>query len=218
MNPDTPPSESSSRVAAIVLAAGDSTRMGGTNKLLETLGDSPIVTRVVDVALASGAWPVVVVTGHQGERVAAALGKRSVELTPNRLWQEGMATSLAAGIEAVEGRVEGALICLGDMPRVMSADLTTLIEAFRDDLYHLGRRASDVPRLAWIPVHDGRRGNPVLWAAHGFPGLRALRGDRGAKGLLDELVAQVREVPAGPGVLLDVDTPEELDEARKKPD
>ena len=127
-----------------------------------------------------------------------------------------MATSLAAGIEAVDGRVGGALICLGDMPHVTAADLTALIEAFRHDLHRFGRRATDVPRIAWTPVHEGQRGNPVLWAAHGFPGLRALHGDRGAKGLLDELGDQVKEVPTGPGILLDVDTPEALEEARRK--
>jgi molybdenum cofactor cytidylyltransferase len=179
--------------------------MGGVNKLLEPLGEEPVVVHVVRAAVDAGAQPVVVVTGNEAERVREALGDAPVEVTHNPLWGEGLSTSLAAGIAALEGRVAGALICLGDMPRVRSEDMRALIRAFR---------AAESPPDAVVPVHEGRRGNPVLWTGACFGELRALTGDRGARALLERPGARVVTVPAGRGVLLDVDTPEALDRLR----
>jgi molybdenum cofactor cytidylyltransferase len=204
-------------VGAVVLAAGHSSRMRGSNKLLEPLREAPVVAHVVDAALAAGAAPVVVVTGHQGGAIAEALVGRPITLMGNPRWNEGMSTSLSAGVRAVEGRADGALICLGDMPAVTVSDLEALIEAFRDDVRAASQGPDRALPAAWVPVHGGRRGNPVLWGANGFPRLHALRGDLGAKWLLAELGSQVREVPAGPGVLFDVDTPEALEKAREAP-
>ena len=212
-----PVPDSSLRVGAVVLAAGHSSRMLGSNKLLELLRAAPVIAHVVDAALAAGASPVVVVTGHQGGAVASALEGRPVELIDNPRGMEGMSASISVGVRAVEGRVDGALICRGDMPAVTASDCAALIEAFRDDVRAVAEQPDRALPAAWVPVHDGRRGNPVLWGASGFPGLQALRGDRGAKGLLLELGPQIQEVPAGPGVLFDVDTPEELAKAREAP-
>jgi molybdenum cofactor cytidylyltransferase len=182
--------------------------MRGANKLLEPLFGTPLVAQVVDRALEARAAPVVVVSGHEAHRVAEALADRPIELIRNPRWDEGLSTSLSVGLAALEGRVEGALICLGDMPRVTTADLCALLSAFQED--------PPAVVAAWVPVHAGRRGNPVLWSARWFAALRELRGDRGAKALLGELGDRVVEVSAGPGVLFDIDTPEELDESRKK--
>ena len=192
------------RVGAVVLAAGRSSRMGA-NKLIEVLEGVPLVARVVDTALEAGATPVVVVTGHQREAVEGALGDRPVERAHNPRWEEGMGTSLAVGIRALEGRVDGVLVCLGDMPRVAADGLRSLLSAFRS-----GEAAA-----AWVPVHGGKRGNPVLWAASWFPRLAAIEGDRGARLLLAELEDEVVEVAVSDaGVLLDVDTRAALEQAR----
>jgi molybdenum cofactor cytidylyltransferase len=115
-----------------------------------------------------------------------------------------MASSLALGLTALGDGVDGALVCLGDMPRIEAADLRALIDAFRTE------HGPD----ACVPVHEGRRGNPVLWSSRCFPALRSLQGDRGGKALLEERGTGVIEVPVpGRGVLFDVDTPDALERA-----
>jgi molybdenum cofactor cytidylyltransferase len=202
--------------------------MHGPNKLLEPLAGKPIVAHVVDRVLAAGVAPVVVVTGHESQRVAAAVADRAITVIQNPRWSEGMSTSVAAGVAALEDLVDGALICLGDMPRVSTDDVVALVDAFGSSVSDpsrsteanrggtncdLGRPARAAP-AAWVPVHARQRGNPVLWSAAWFGALLELQGDRGAKGLLTELGDQVVEVPAGEGVLVDLDTADELEKAR----
>jgi molybdenum cofactor cytidylyltransferase len=188
------------RVAAIVLAAGRSTRMGPQNKLLADIGGKPMVRRVVETALASKARPVLVVTGHQANEVAAALAGCDVTLAPNPDYATGLASSLKAGVRAVPGESDGALILLGDMPRIAPEHIDMLIETF-----------AVAPDATVVPVHEGRPGNPVLWPRRTFPDLLQLDGDAGAKRLIAAHREQVREVElATDGIFADVDTPEEL--------
>ena len=107
------------RIAAVVLAAGMSRRMGPTNKLLTAVEGAPMVVRAVDASLSSKAGPVIVVTGHESERVTEILGrKRKITIVHNPDYAQGLSTSLARGLAAVPSECDGALICLGDMPRV----------------------------------------------------------------------------------------------------
>jgi len=195
------------RVGAVVLAAGLSQRMGGANKLLAELAGAPLVARAVDALLASRARPVVVVTGHEAERVRAALAGRALAFAHNADYAAGLAGSLGAGIAALGGGVDGALVCLADMPWVQAQHADALIEAFE----------ADPARPICVPVHEGRRGHPVLWPARRFAEIAALRGDLGARALLGTHAAEVRSVPVGdPGVLRDVDTPAELAAAQPR--
>ena len=187
-------------VAALVLAAGSSRRMSGGDKLLETIGGVPMVARVVDAALGAGAAPVVVVTRPSGGEVREALAHRNVEIVPNPRHALGLSTSLVAGAEALADRARGALVCLADMPLVTQDDLHLLIDAFE---------RSGATRVC-VPIHSGRRGNPVLWPLRFLPELRELWGDRGAQDLLARLGDDIVEVLTGPGVLVDVDTREAL--------
>ncbi len=195
------------RVAALVLAGGASRRMTPRNKLLLPVDGVPIVGRVADAAAASRARSVWVVTGFDADAVREALGDRPVRYVANAAWREGMASSLRAGAAALLGAaeagdgVDGALVCLGDMPWVRSGDLDALIDAFDAE-------AGDP---ICIPIHRGRRGHPVLFAARYLPSLCALRGDRGARELVDAHSDCVREVAvAHDGVLRDIDRPEDL--------
>jgi molybdenum cofactor cytidylyltransferase len=195
-------------VAAIVLAAGRSTRMGEVNKLLAPIGDKPMVRRVVEVALASAARPVVVVTGHEGAQVARALEGLSVSLVFNPAYARGLSTSLVTGIDALPGDCEAVLVMLGDMPHVRSTDLDALIGAFG---------SGDPPPIV-VPTHAGRRGNPVLWPARYFGEMRQLKGDAGAKSLLVAHAGDIKAVELDTSaVLADVDTPEALARARAFP-
>lgn len=193
------------RVAAVVLAAGQSRRMGRVNKLLAEIDGVPMVRRVVDAALAAAVEGVYVVTGHEHARVEAALAGRPVELVPNPEYAGGLSTSLGRGIAALPPEVEAALVCLGDMPLVTPADLDRLIAAFDPG----------EGRAICVPTFDGKRGNPVLWSSRYFPEMQSLRGDVGARHLIGEYAEAVCEVAVDrPAVLTDVDSPAELESVR----
>ena len=199
--PATPP-----RIAAVVLAAGQSRRMGALNKLLIEVDGEPMVRRVAAAALGSKAAPVVVVTGHEAERVRAALDGLDVAFAHNSDFAEGMSSSLHCGVEALDSErapgIDGAVVCLGDMPRT-SADL---IDRLIADFNPLEGRAIGVP------TYRGKRGNPVLWAARFFGEMRNLSGDVGARHLIGDHADAVYEVESPDhSVTIDVDTPEALD-------
>jgi len=196
------------RIAAIVLAAGRSRRMGDANKLLSPVAGRPMLVHAVEAALRSRAAPVVVVTGHDGAAVRAALAGLDVRFVDNPDYAAGMSTSLRAGLAALPEGIDGAVICLGDMPRVSPALIDRLIENFD----------ADAGRAICLPCHRGRRGNPVLWAARFFPEMERLSGDRGARQLIVVHDASVHEVACDvDGVLIDVDTPEMLARLREPP-
>ena len=200
-----PAPEKGHRIAGLVLAAGRSTRMGGPNKLLEEINGRPLVRIATDHVLASGARPVIVVTGHQRERVERALAGLAVTFVHNPDFADGLSTSLKAGIGSVPADADGAIVCLGDMPQVTPKLIDRLIGAFDP-----ARGA-----LVVIPTIDGKRGNPVLWSRRFFNDLMALEGDVGARHLIGGYAEAVAEVPVeDAAVLIDVDTPEALLAAR----
>ncbi len=194
------------RVAAIILAAGRSSRMAPRNKLLETVGERSVISRVAEAAIASGADPIIVVTGYDAPRIAEALRGLEVNLVHNADFEAGLSTSLRAGLAALPANVDGALVLLGDMPFVEASDLAALMAVFatrdRDSIC--------------LPVRHGKWGNPVLWGAAYFPEMMRLTGDAGAKRLLEVHRERVTEVEASSdGVFADLDTL--ADFARLKP-
>lgn len=204
---NAPSKRRSPRIAAIVLAAGRSTRMGARNKLLETLGGTPMVRHAVEAAIGSRATETIVVTGHQAEAVREAVDRPDISFVHNADFATGLASSLRAGLEAVPDDADGAIVLLGDMPGVTSAVVDQLIAAF----------APDDGRGICMPTFHGRRGNPVLWARRYFEEMRAIDGDTGARGLLAKHAAEIAEVPIETGAIhLDIDTPEALAEARRE--
>jgi molybdenum cofactor cytidylyltransferase len=193
--------EAGRRVAAVVLAAGRSTRMGAINKMLAEIGGKPLVRIAVEQAIASRAKPVIVVTGHERDKVEATLKSLPVHLVHNPDFSEGLGSSLKAGIAAVPEEADAAIVCLGDMPQVDAALINRLIAAFDPE-----RGA-----LVVVPSIEGRRGNPVVWSRRFFHDLMAIQGDVGARHLIGNYAEAVVEVPvAGEAALTDVDTPESL--------
>jgi molybdenum cofactor cytidylyltransferase len=198
--------EDSRNVAAIILAAGRSTRMGGPNKLLAELGGKALVRIVTEQALASKAKDVIVVTGHQAEQVEQALQGLKVKFVRNPDFASGLASSVKTGIAAAPENADGAVVCLGDMPLIDARLIDRLIETF----------APDRGNLIAVPVSDGRRGNPVLWSRRFFNELMTLDGDIGARHLIAKHGEAVAEVPVeGHGAFLDIDTPQALEEAQR---
>jgi molybdenum cofactor cytidylyltransferase len=187
------------RIAAIVLAAGRSTRMG-SNKLVAEIKGEPLIRVAVEQALASRADPVIVVTGHERERVEKALADLKVRFVHNPDFADGLSTSLKVGLAAVPLEADGAIICLGDMPQVRAAMIDRLIAAFDP-----ARGA-----LVVVPTIEGKRGNPVVWSRRFFPELAALEGDVGARHVIGTYGEALVEVPADRTALVDIDTPEAL--------
>jgi molybdenum cofactor cytidylyltransferase len=198
------------RIAAVVLAAGRSTRMGADNKLLADIGGEPMVRRVLGQVLASQAVEVVVVAGHEADLIKTALegltsdGRCSLVHNPD--FAAGLSSSLHRGIAALGETIDGALVCLGDMPQVTAAVIDRLIAAF-DPLEG---------RAICLPTWAGKRGNPVLLARRYFAEVQAISGDVGARALIGDYPEAVAEVAmddlaSGFGVLEDIDTPEALE-------
>ncbi|MEE8173052.1 MAG: molybdopterin-binding/glycosyltransferase family 2 protein [Alphaproteobacteria bacterium] len=195
------PESGPTKVAAVVLAAGESRRMGGINKLLIEVDGVAMVARAADAAIESGADPVIVVTGHEREKVEAVLAGRAVETLHNPDYAEGMSTSLRAGLAAFPADTGAAVICLGDMPHVDSGLISRLIAGFDPAQGH----------AICVPTYKGKRGNPVLWASRYFGEMQRLAGDVGARHLIGEHSDAVHEIECGDAsVTFDVDTPEAL--------
>ncbi|HEX4410080.1 MAG TPA: molybdopterin-binding/glycosyltransferase family 2 protein [Xanthobacteraceae bacterium] len=194
-------------IAALVLGAGKSSRMGGPNKLLAEINGKPLIRIVVDEVLKSRARPVVVVTGHQREKVEAALAGLPVKLVHNPDFADGLGTSLKAGISALPNAIDGVIVCLGDMPQVDAAMIDQLT----------GALDPTKGALVAVPTIDGQRGNPVVWSRRFFPDLMAVEGDIGARHLIGRYGEAVAEVPlVGAAALTDVDTPEALAAVKKE--
>ena len=187
------------QIAAIVLAGGLSRRAGSMNKLLLPLANAALIVHAVEAALGSLATPVIVVTGHDALRLREALGTRDLIYTHNAGYLEGQASSIRCGLNALPQDIDGALICLGDMPRVQPQHLNTLVESF-------------TPNAISVPTCAGRRGNPVLFPARLFPQLNKLTGDIGGRELIDNDSISVIEVEVNSdAIFYDVDHVKDLD-------
>jgi molybdenum cofactor cytidylyltransferase len=176
---------------AILLAAGQSRRFGSP-KLLAPLHGQPLVCHAARALVAAG-LPVLTVTGAHAPEIRAALASEPVSFTHAQDHARGMAHSLRAGLAAAPASWDAVLVMLADMP-----DLEP----------ELLRRLAATPGIA-VPVHAGRRGNPVRWPRAHWPGLMALTGDEGARRLLPTLPVTEIEAPS-PSIFRDIDTPDAL--------
>ena len=191
------------RFAAIVLAAGTSSRMG-RNKLTLPLHGKPMVAHAVEAALAAHLDPVIVVTGHDAAAVRQALGRAPVRFVQNDDFAQGLSTSLRAGIQAVTPDCEGAIVLLGDMPHITAPLIEKVVGAFNPAEDH----------TICVASADGERGHPVLWGRQFFTELERLDGDAGARSVMLRYPGLVCEVEAGDTApLTDIDTPEALQAA-----
>ena len=188
------------RVAGIVLAAGEGSRMGRTKQLLPFRGKT-ILECVVDSALASSLHRVVVVLGHRADLVSPFQAGRGVSLVVNPHYQRGQGSSLKAGMQALTEETEAVLFLLGDQPLITPAIIASILAAYA---------ASPSPVV--VPVHAGRRGNPVLFSRETFSRLAALSEECGARPLFEEYAARLLTVPvADAAIHFDVDTAEDYE-------
>lgn len=186
-------------IAAIVLAAGASTRFGA-QKLLAPLGGATVVRSAVSRAVDAGVDDIIVVAGADAAAVTAALDGLPVRVVVNANAAAGMSTSLAMGVAACAPRTIAALVVLGDQPLVPAEAYDAVLRG-----YHAGGASIVAPRYT-----AGVRGHPVLFAADVFAELSALRGDRGAREVIERDARRVRIVDVALPAPVDVDEPAAL--------
>lgn len=196
--------EISSEVAAIVLAAGGSVRMGQPKQLL-SVGGVPMVRRVTEAVCAVGLAQVAVVVGAHAQAVTQALAGLRVDVVVNEGWREGLSTSLRAGLGALRPEVQAVLIVLADQPALTPGLLRALVTRYQ---------ATGAPIVA--PFHQGRRGNPVLFDRSLFPELLAVAGDRGGRVILTQHNERLERVETDdPAVMMDVDTRQDYERIQR---
>ena len=186
------------RISAIVLAAGESRRMGYVNKLELPVQGMPLVWRTVDTLLCSELEEIVVVVGHEAERVRAILDGLDVCIVYNEHYLQGQVSSVRAGLAAMSRPCDGIMICPSDQGLLEPADIHGLIDAF-------ARRSHG---SVLVPTHQGRRGNPVICDYRHRQAILAGGRDMGCRQFMEanpDLVF-THEVEAD-HVLFDVDTP-----------
>lgn len=195
MTPETCPT-----VAIVLLAAGQSSRMGGKHhKLLAEFDGIPLVRRMAMIASSVAPRAVVVVTGHRHQEIAACLSGLTVEVAYNKAYASGMASSIVTGFGASSvAAADGVMIMLADMPEVSERDLLALVTAFQD------AKGSAIVRA----VSNGKRGNPVILPQSLHARILALEGDVGARNVIEGCGLPVVDVEIGAAAHIDVDTPE----------
>ncbi len=182
---------------AVVLAAGGSRRLGRPKQLVELAGE-PLVRHCVRRALAAAVQGAIVVVGAQAEAVLAALRDLPVRIVINARWDEGMSTSIQAGVEALADDAQGVLIVLADQPFVPVEHLQALVSAWRAQ-----------PRAIVATAYDDGEGVPAIFPRSRFEDLRALHGDTGARRVLRARAAEVIGI-ACPQAAIDIDTEADL--------
>ncbi|MXY41247.1 MAG: NTP transferase domain-containing protein [Rhodospirillaceae bacterium] len=197
-------------VDAILLAAGQSTRMGARNKLLEPVGGEPMIRRVAAAVRSAAIRRLIVVTGHEAGRVRDALSGLDCAFADNPDYPSGMGSSVAAGARAVfetPDPPDAAIVCLGDMPDIAPAMLDALIDNYDPQ----------AGRTIVAAASGGQRGHPVLWDRRFADDLASLGGDTGGRDILQEHAGQVVTVEMDDdAVLRDLDTPVAFDAYRDR--
>lgn len=181
----------------LVLAAGAASRFGSPKQLARLHGQS-LLPRAVARATEAAGHAVTVVLGAHAAEVAPSLRGRAASIVINRQWQEGLASSLRAGVAQLPGSTEAVLVMLADQVGVTTQDLRRLISVWRQQPDHVVAAS-----------YAGQTGVPAIFPAHCFAAIQELRGDVGARPLLRRLSDRVVRVPMA-GAALDIDTPEDL--------
>ncbi|MEM1611610.1 MAG: nucleotidyltransferase family protein [Sulfolobales archaeon] len=195
------------RIGAVILAAGESKRMGFPKQLIEVCGEK-IIRIVIRKALDMGFGDIVVVLGHMARDIARYIDDMTgVKIIVNPRYREGMSTSLIEGVKNLRKDIEAFMVILGDQPFISKETMRKIIESY----YGVEEKP-----LMVIPTYRGLRGNPVLISSRIITDIMELKGDIGARALMEKYRAYIYYVETqDPGVVLDIDTKEDLERALK---
>ncbi len=189
-------------ISAIILAAGESRRMGVQNKLLLQIDSEVLIRKFVKSVSNSLVDAVLVVVGFEAEKIKAVLHDQAVKFVENPSYEEGMTTSIQSGVKASSNESTGLMICLADMPFAETSDLNLLIQAFND-------YRSTESSLIIVPVFQGKRGNPVLFSEVFREKILTHKGE-GCREIVRQFPHYVKEVSMeNDNLLRDIDTPED---------
>ncbi len=191
------------KIMGIILAAGNSTRMGKDNKLLKNIDGSPLIRNIALEITKSDLDSCSIVLGYQSDKVADVIKDLNINLILNPLWKEGQASSLKAALNSLTSSYSDLLIMLGDLPGIKSGHINRIIEE------HLSseNRSSKIT----IPSFKGETGHPVIWGRSFFHDLSYLEGDVGGRVLFDQHPAAINLIEMDdPSVVTDTDTPEDF--------
>lgn len=189
-----------SRFGAVILAAGMSSRMGEAKQLLR-LGENTLLGQVLENVRSSGVKDIVLVLGHEAEKIRERISIENLSVVINESYQQGMGTSLRAGLAALPAGVDAALIVLADQPFIRPKTLALLMDQYR-------RSSAQIV----IPTYKGFRGNPVLLDRSVFSEVMALTGDIGCRAIFgNHLEGIVKQPVEDIGILLDLDSKEDLE-------
>jgi molybdenum cofactor cytidylyltransferase len=194
-------------VSAVLLAAGESKRMGAVNKLMLPIGGVPLLRRSVLALLASELQEIIVVLGHDREDAHALIRDFGVTVVYNDNYQEGQMSSVHRGVGALVRDCEGIMICLADQPLLTTADVDGLIDAF----------LRGQPGSILVPTYQGRRGNPIVFAAEHRAAILAGERDLGCKRLIERNADLVTTLEMdNDHCVFDLDTPEDYAEWQRR--
>ena len=196
-------------ISAVILAAGESRRMGKKNKLLLRIGKEALLVKLVKAVCASDVGQVLVVIGHEAEKIRQELNDFTLSFVYNPNFSEGMTTSIKSGLKEASPDCDGFLICLADMPFINTPDINKLIHAY------VKNRIKE-KRLIVVPVFQGHRGNRVLFSSEFRNDILEHKKESGCKEIIMNNSASVKEIEMGDdNILLDVDTLEDYQRVRE---
>ena len=185
-------------ITCIVLSAGESERMGKP-KLLLPLGESTILEQTIDNFLNSKVNDVIVVVGDRAEEMTSLIASRAVKVAVNPLYRQGMSTSIVTGLTLTSDKTQAVMLALADQPFIDTQTINHLIEAF-----------STQNKGIAIPVYQGRRGHPVIFAIKYKEELLSLKGDIGGRQIIEQHPDDILEVAVNcEGINIDIDTYED---------
>ena len=185
-------------LSAIILAAGESKRMGKPKQLLP-LGKSTLLEQAIDNLLNSSVDETIVVLGHKAEEITEKIANKPVKVVINPDYQQGMSTSIVAGLIMVDPRSQAVMLALGDQPLVTSRTINQLIEAFNKNRKGIA-----------VPTYRGRRGHPIIFDIKYKAELFKLKGDIGGREIIQNHPKDVFMVAVdSESVISDIDTQED---------
>ncbi len=197
------------KVSCLLLAAGLSSRMTIGNKLLLKTKKKTIIEKTIENLVSSNINEVYVILGHQSNLFLKILKKFNISLIFNKSYKEGMSSSIKKGIQTMDTKSDGVMICLADMPKISTATYNTLIKVFKTFF------TKKTP-LIIVPDYNGKNGNPVIFSNHFFSDLQNINGDIGAKALVKENKEYIKKISIlNNSILEDIDSKKKYEEFLK---
>lgn len=204
------------KFAAILLAAGQSSRFEDGAKLTHLINDKPLIAWTLAPLIESKFKQIIIVTGGHAKAINSILSpfktqQENITIIHNETYKEGMGNSIASGMSLIKSNIEGVFICLADMPMIKVEIFTKLSNAYEEE------RDNQSNKTIFRPAYEGQPGHPVLFSKKHFPNLSSLHGDKGAKKLIQQNKDELKLISVNSSdILIDIDKKEDLYKLQSK--